>query len=535
MQEMLVPLTAYKEAYEQSEEKYADLKTKADVFKDLSNSLPDGSRAKAIYEGYANDLNAYAEDFAQHGLNMGNRSGLTKMKQRYQGEIGLLTEAKTKLEKELDLRRQMSAKDPSMLYALDNAELNIDSFLGGNTPNDYSISGDSLYAKGMAAGKAASSRIYSDPAVRKLDKHYNEYFSTIGYSPEKMQEFRDRLSAIPELQKAAMDIASANRIGELGEGSANYKAALQQIVNGIADGAIFQRQSNMQRDLSVMTAAEEAADLRDRQRIALQKSEADERKRQFNIALRKEGFNEKGDFVGIPSGETTKYGKPVYYDEYGRKYAWGSSKNNKNIRYYDDNGDGVYDKPYSVVDNKGKLIGSGSTAVPKEVTNLKNALLKLSDTQTSKTGNDYRKFKNDTGFSVQYKDSKGNQRTANYVYAGAIKASGNNYGSEDDWHHGKIGESSDRWFGMTSASNVIDWGGDYTATIGRPRVMTDDEMNQLVFSDPGFYHHLGELLDDFYKEHKGLTEDNTEYEILEVPNEYDGARSGYLVAVRKKD
>jgi len=306
MQEMLVPLTAYKEAYEQAEEKYTDLKTKADVFKDLSNSLPDGSKAKAIYDGYAKDLNAYAEDFAQHGLNMGNRSGLTKLRQRYQGEIGLLTEAKTKLEKELDLRRQMSAKDPSILYALNNADLNIDSFLGGNTPNDYSISGDSLYAKGMAAGKAASSRIYSDPQVRKLDKYYNEYFSTIGYSPEKMQEFRDNLAAIPELQKAAMNIASANRIGELGEGSNNYKAALQQIVNGIADGAIFQRQSNMQRDLSVMTAAEEQSAKLGWANHQLDQAKLDESKRQHNLQMMIAGYDPKTGEYDSTKDQTVK-------------------------------------------------------------------------------------------------------------------------------------------------------------------------------------------------------------------------------------
>ena len=55
MQEMLVPFTAYKEAFEKTEEAYTDLSDKSDKFKYLSETLPEGSKARALYEGYAND------------------------------------------------------------------------------------------------------------------------------------------------------------------------------------------------------------------------------------------------------------------------------------------------------------------------------------------------------------------------------------------------------------------------------------------------------------------------------------------------
>lgn len=269
MQEMLTPFLMYKEAFEKSEEAYNDLTNKADKFKYLADNLDPNSKAAQIYNGYADTLRAQATDLAQNGLTMGNRRALTGLKQRYQGEIGRLVDADTALKQEQALRRQMSAKDPSMLYGTDN--LNIDMFLDNNTPNLYSISGTDLYTKGAAAGKAASARIYSDPKVKALDKYYNDYFNTVGYSPEKMQEFRNNLAAIPELQKAAMDIAEANKVGELGEGSVNYNAALKQIINGIADGAIYQRQSNMQRNLGQMTASELAADARARESQIIQR------------------------------------------------------------------------------------------------------------------------------------------------------------------------------------------------------------------------------------------------------------------------
>ena len=48
MQEMLVPFSAYKDAYEKSEEQYNDLSDKSDKFKYLSETLPEGSKARKL-------------------------------------------------------------------------------------------------------------------------------------------------------------------------------------------------------------------------------------------------------------------------------------------------------------------------------------------------------------------------------------------------------------------------------------------------------------------------------------------------------
>ena len=93
MQEMLVPFTAYKDAFEKTEEAYNDLSEKSDKFKYLSETLPEGSKARQLYEGYANELSTQAEDLAHNGLTMGNRRALTSLKRRYQGEIGRLVKA----------------------------------------------------------------------------------------------------------------------------------------------------------------------------------------------------------------------------------------------------------------------------------------------------------------------------------------------------------------------------------------------------------------------------------------------------------
>ena len=120
MQEMLVPFSAYKDAFEKSEEQYDTLSQGADKFKYLSDTLPEGSKARQIYEGYANDLRAQAEDLAHNGLTMGNRRALTSLKRRYQGEMGRILQADEAMREEYGeeirlLKRGYSLRNTSKL------------------------------------------------------------------------------------------------------------------------------------------------------------------------------------------------------------------------------------------------------------------------------------------------------------------------------------------------------------------------------------------------------------------------------------
>lgn len=294
MQEMLTPLAMYKDVYEKSEEAYTDLTDKADKFKYLSETLPEGSRARQIYEGYANELNSQAEDLANNGLNMGNRRALTNLKRRYQGEIGRLVEADTALKQEQALRRQMSAKDPSMLYAVD--DLNIDSYLNGKTPNLYGISGTDLYTKAAAASQAMSKRQFSVNGESKtLGGYYYDYIQKMGYTPEDLRKFGDQISAdfaaqvsvLPELQQAANQILEANGVTEnFRDNPNNLRKAQQQVIRGLIDGAVYTESHNPQRDLGKLTKSE-----------------------QTSFALQREGMNRQAAAQGL-----TWNGKEYVYD-----------------------------------------------------------------------------------------------------------------------------------------------------------------------------------------------------------------------------
>lgn len=275
MQEMLVPFSAYKDVFEKSEEQYDTLSQGADKFKYLSETLPEGSKARQIYEGYANDLRAQAEDLAHNGLTMGNRRALTSLKRRYQGEMGRILQADEAMREEKKLRQSLGAQDTSLLYANDN--LNIDDFLEGKNPNLYRISGNELYTRGAAAGKAASSRIFSaGDAGSTLNGYYRDYVQKLGYSPETIRKFYEDMSTIPELQMAADAILEERGVNQNLSGY-NLRRARQSVINGMIDGAVYQENHSPQRDLGVLTPMEQNQINMQQKQFNLSKSQLDAR------------------------------------------------------------------------------------------------------------------------------------------------------------------------------------------------------------------------------------------------------------------
>ncbi len=256
MQEMLVPFSAYKDSFEKSEEQYNDLSDKADKFKYLSETLPEGSRSREIYENYANELKNRAEDLAHNGLTMGNRRALTSLKRRYSGEIGRLMKADEAMTEERKLRQAMGAQDSSLLYSTDN--LNIDDFLDGKNPNLYRVSGNELYSRGAAAGKAASSRVFKVNGTEKtLGGMYLDFAQAVGYDPAKMRAFAENAANIPELAMQVDSILEEKGVLKNLSGD-NLRRARQSVINGMFDGAVYSESHNPQRDLNALSAAEKA-------------------------------------------------------------------------------------------------------------------------------------------------------------------------------------------------------------------------------------------------------------------------------------
>ena len=484
MQEMLTPFMMYKDAYEKSEAAYDDLSMKADTFKYLADKLEDNpnSEAARIYKGYADELSKQAEDLAKNGLSINNRRALTNLKRRYQGEIGRLVNADNAMQEEKKLRRTMNTKDSSMLYATDN--LSIDDFLDGNSPNLYNISGTELYTRGAAAGKSASSRVYSaGDEGSTLGGYYRKWVERNGYSKESMDAFRANIQAIPELQQAADDILTERGVSANLTGN-NLERARQSVINGIIDGAIYQEKVNPVRDPGVMSASEKDASARGwaAQKIAQEKWNEEKAENQI-----------KRDIMYRQNPETGKW-------ELNPEYINGN---------------------YDVDPNTGKLKkkSTAQTAEEKQAAAEENkkgvALMKLDNADLG----------HNEGFDVTFGDNR-----HHYDYIGAISRHGNK------WHHGAIGEDNPghNWgigWGFGSTSNVENKWGNFSAegvdSPAKMRVLSADEFMRLVSSDETILQAIEERC-----KAAGVDPTTADIQIVEVPNERGGnGQKGYLVAV----
>ena len=480
MQELLTPFVMYKEEYDKQSAAFDELSEKAGDMKYFAQNLPEGSRARQIYDTYANELKAQADDMARNGLSVNSRRALTNLKRRYQGEIGRLATADEAMQEERKLRRTMNAKDSSMLYATDN--LNIDDFLDGANPNLYNISGTELYTRGAQAGKSASARVYqAGDEGSTLGGYYRKWVERNGYSKESMDAFRANAAAIPELQQAADAILQERGVTENLTGS-NLERARQSVLNGIIDGAVYSESVKPVRDEGVMSAAQRDASARGWASHRLQQEELNMKKRDWEDRRKlMYTFDENGNVTGL----NPKY---LNTDDYELDPTTGKPKKKTQS---------AAQKKQEAEDNK-----KGA------------ALMKL----------DKGALAHNEGFDVTFGDNR-----HHYNYIGAISRHG------DKWYHGALGDDNPghnfpRAWGWGSTSNVENIWGNFSAEGSDSkdmRVLSADEFMQLISSDQDILTAIEERC-----QQAGVDPTKADIQIIEVPNEKGGGgQKGYLIAV----
>lgn len=486
LQEMLVPFTAYKEEFEKAETAYTDLTDKADTFKYLSEKLPEGSKARQLYEGYANNLKSQAEDLAHNGLTRANRTALTSLKRRYQGEIGRVAKADEAMEAEKKLRQSLNAQDSSRLYAMDN--LSVDDFLDGNNPNLYNISGNELYTRGAAAGKAASSRVYNfGEGNITLGGYYRDVVSKVGYGPQAIAKFREDISSNPELA-AAVDSILAERGVTQNLTGVNLERARQSVINGIIDGAVYQENHNPQRDLGVLTQAEKIADTRAKQAQAINMWQAGVKfDSKGNVVADKDNINYQAKQL---ANEAAQVQMDIMYPvgEDGKRHLSADYK----------------------LDKKGNPKIATDDSTDTESKTISTALLKLE--------------KSDLAHNEGFEVTAGGDRKQ-YRYIGAVSSHGGK------WYHGNIGDDNPghKGWGFLSSSNVENAWGNFSAEGSDSKVMrvlSQSEVESLM-TDSGLSKAISDQLESAIKAGAKVSD----IQIVEVPNEKDSHKKGYLIAV----
>lgn len=277
LEEMLIPYLTYKQEAEKVEEAYRELTEKSDTFKYLSETLPEGSEARKIYEGYANGLKKQAQDFSRYGLSMSNRRALTSYKRRYSGEIGRLNKADEAMQEQRKIRSALMAQGVPMIYATNN--FSIDDFMDGKTPNMYAVNSNDLYTRGTAIGKGMASRTQkSGEGGNVIDGYYRDWIDIHGISQESMAAFMQS----PAVQQAVDNaLIEKGAVGNLGE--AEMARARQSVMNGIYDSIMYEEKHSPVRNPGVPSWTDRDTSARGWAGIALQKQELALRQAEFGL------------------------------------------------------------------------------------------------------------------------------------------------------------------------------------------------------------------------------------------------------------
>lgn len=243
-EERIKPYLLYKEAYDKAEAEKNALMDKAGMFKYLADATAEDEPAKAIYEGFANDLEAQAADFSKNGLTMNNRRALSDLRGRFASEIGMLEKANERMKKFQEKRDTLAAAGKNILYSTD--DLKISNFLDGENFNKYAVDINDLEKAGQDYAKAVSSRIFKDPYVHDFVGRYQAIISEKGWDPATIEAFKKDMTTIPELNQGIDDLMEALGINaNFAVGSANWNTARQNIINGVLKGIVYDRSESI--------------------------------------------------------------------------------------------------------------------------------------------------------------------------------------------------------------------------------------------------------------------------------------------------
>ena len=222
--ELVKPLTQYKEAYDKVEAQYSDLVSQTEQWKDIANRTK-SPEAYAMYSKYANDLNNIVDDFSR-GMTLQNRSQLMSMKRRYASEILPIARASEAMKEANDLRVKAS---PDAIFEVGEYD-SLDQFLHGKTANNRLQSRDALTKRTAAITEAVMASAMKDPEFKKflgdqywmLTQHtggsYADLKTAIANNPQAQNRFA-------EIKAQMMKEAGYDRYDAMG------KQAIESAIN----------------------------------------------------------------------------------------------------------------------------------------------------------------------------------------------------------------------------------------------------------------------------------------------------------------
>lgn len=172
----IAPLEQYKEEYDKRMDALDEQGVLADAIGGLIDENQDPELART-YKDYNDKMVSTAQNLLQTGDLGSSRRALGELRRDYASKLIPIQQAFNARAEDAKLDREMRRKDPS--YRSNNPLHNpLSAYMNGNMPDQFGVSGDKLYAEGMADARAQSERVHRILQDWKVDpKLGNEWYT----------------------------------------------------------------------------------------------------------------------------------------------------------------------------------------------------------------------------------------------------------------------------------------------------------------------------------------------------------------------
>ena len=232
-QEMLAPLAAYTQEYNNVQEGLSGLGDASNTF----GQYLTGTQAGKVVDEYNQKLKTAFEDMNQNGLGATNRGTLYDLKRQYNSDILNINKAAQSLDAMNKTIQQGKLANPSLM----TGKLpTVDELLANPTSAPTVVNGEEMYAHAAKSAQAASARKFlTDNTVGQgIMQYYIHNVVRNGYNPEDLDKFQRMVKDIPELSGAISSIKTMYNTQNLG--STDQARSDAYIMRGIMDGAGYQ-------------------------------------------------------------------------------------------------------------------------------------------------------------------------------------------------------------------------------------------------------------------------------------------------------
>lgn len=172
----IAPLEQYKEEYDKRMDALDEQGVLADAIGGLIDENQDPELART-YRDYNDKMVSTAQNLLQTGDLGSSRRALGELRRDYANKLIPIQQAYNLRAEDAKADREMRRKDPS--YRSNNPLNNpLSAYMNGNMPDQFGVSGDKLYAEGLADAKAQSERVHRILQDWKVDpKLGNEWYT----------------------------------------------------------------------------------------------------------------------------------------------------------------------------------------------------------------------------------------------------------------------------------------------------------------------------------------------------------------------